>query len=143
MRVKIEYDDGKTEEVELKRVEVVQSTDGKRYAHMRFVRKDEPVVIIHAYIPTDEEPSTIPKLPIKEIENKINLSKSYSSTADDLISRAKSSINSPRVEKCFYCENRPTNVYNGKKVCSSCFNVLVKYGEESKEFNSYLKNKII
>ncbi|MUN28990.1 hypothetical protein [Sulfuracidifex metallicus] len=141
MRVTIHYDDGKEEEIELQKQEVIRTEDGN-VAHFKYVKiSKEASVLVHIYLPTSESPTTKPVDVSREVEEKkISISR-YNNVADDLISRAR--MFRPPSETCVYCGDIASNTFNGKKVCSSCFSQLSKHGERSEEFNKYLRNKTI
>ena len=140
MKVKIVYDDGREEEVQLSKVEVIKGK-GKNYAHFKYVRSDEPITIIHVYVPTDESPTFTPVNVEEEIMSKVRTARAYKNVADELLTRAR--VQLPTVQRCVFCGDPATNEYNGKPVCSSCFTHLTKYGEESTEFRNYLNKKLM
>ncbi|BCU69071.1 hypothetical protein [Stygiolobus caldivivus] len=144
MKVRIIYDDGKEEEVELNKVEVIKSEkEGKNYAHFKYVRSNEPITIIHIYVPTNESPTVTPVNVEEEIKNKVGTVVRYKNVADELISRAKIvPLQIPR-DKCYFCGDPASNQYNNKQVCSTCFSYLTKYGENSVEFRNYLNRKLM
>ena len=143
MKIKITYDDGREREIEVKKVEVVG--DGNRnYAHYKYAEmKEDEIIIFHIYIPTNEKPTTLPPNIKEEINSKISKISNYKNIADDLIARAKITQLNVQKQNCIYCGEIATNQYNGKPVCSSCFKYLIKYGERSKEFRSYLNRKLL
>ena len=142
MKVKIVYDDGREEEVPLNKVEVIKGKE-KNYAHFKYVRSDEPITIIHIYVPTNENPTFVPVNVEEEIRNRVSTVSKYKNVADDLISRAKISIGQTQKRKCVFCGDPALNEYNGKPVCSGCFSYLTRYGENSPEFRNYLNKKLM
>lgn len=144
MKVKITYDNGKEEEIELSKIEVIKNeNNNKNYAHYKFVRTEEPITIIHVYVPTDERPTVKPINVEDEIRSKVVTITKYKNVADELISKAKIAPLQSSRSQCVFCGDTATNQYNNKPVCSSCFSYLVKHGENSTEFRNYLNRKLM
>ncbi|WP_338602527.1 hypothetical protein V6M85_02400 [Sulfolobus tengchongensis] len=143
MKIKIIYDNGQEEEVEMKKIEIVGNKD-RSYAHYKYAQmNDEKILIFHIYLPTNEEPAMLPGNIEAEIRQRMAKVSSYVNVADDLIARARIAQIQPQKMSCAYCGDVGSNQYNGKIVCTSCFKYLIKYGENSKEFNEYLTRKLI
>ncbi|ARM74628.1 hypothetical protein [Acidianus manzaensis] len=148
MKVKITYDDGFEEEIEPKKVEIIEGKDDKNIAHYKFTSNGEKIIIIHIYVPTKEKATVFPQQLKEKVKNSVpKTDKNYLNQADSLIRRAESMSNisafmTPSKPKCFYCGDIAVNEHQGKHVCSSCFTMLMKYNPESKEFQNYLKNKV-
>ncbi|QXJ28684.1 hypothetical protein J5U23_01553 [Saccharolobus shibatae B12] len=144
MKVKIIYDNGKEEDIEPKKVEVTSSNDNKNYAHYKYTKmEDDKIIIFHVYLLTNEKPTVTPPKIEEEVKSKTSKIVGYKNIADDLIARARITQLQPQVQTCIYCGEIATNQYAGKTVCSSCFNYLVKYGEDSIEFRKYLNRKLL
>jgi len=140
LKIIVIFDDGSKMEATPKKVEVVRS-NGKNLAHFKHV-ENNPLMIFHIYVPTQEEPTTVP-LPLeKEIIKRLSDVNKYKNSADELILQAKTKMLLPSV-KCHYCGSVATNEYEGKKVCSNCASMLSKYGENSREFMGYLRTKLM
>jgi|GEM_PF-1182022 hypothetical protein len=146
MRILIRYDDGREEEVELRKVEVVQDREGRRLSHYKYTRVDPPV-ILHVFTPTNEEPTVKFFNLVHNVEaeatGKVSEARKYKVSADDLIVNAKSRMSvGPRMGSCHYCGSPASNTHNGLPVCSECMVVILREGDGSKAFRDYLRRKM-
>ncbi|BCU68099.1 hypothetical protein HS7_15360 [Sulfolobales archaeon HS-7] len=141
MKLIIAYDDGRTQELEPKKVEIISSREGN-IAHYKIATRGEITIIFHAFVPTTEMVTLTPKLPDLKIEEKIDSSRKYQMSANEMINAAKSRIRGSPEYNCVYCGEPASNSYQGKRVCSECFSQLSSKGE-SEEFLRYVNRKLM